>query len=70
MRWPKARILNCVLNVGMGQIKLLPSFWCKRRGSLLIGASQLLITVCVLAGNEREKGKKGLLALASERRAA
>jgi hypothetical protein len=25
---------------------------------------------CVLAGNEREKGKKGLLALASERRAA
>ncbi len=26
-------------------IWVLPSFWCKRRGSLLIGASQLLITV-------------------------
>ena len=25
-----------------------PSFWCKRRGSLLIGASQLLITVSAL----------------------
>src|SRR5262249_53457855 len=26
----------------MGQIKALPSFWCKMRGSFLIGASQLL----------------------------
>jgi len=28
--------------------RALPSFWCKRRGSLRIGASQLLIAVSAL----------------------
>src|SRR5215813_15642093 len=32
----------------MGQFAALPSFWCKRRGSLLRGASQLLIAVSAL----------------------
>jgi hypothetical protein len=34
------------------------------------GLDRLMIKISVLAGNEREKGKKGLLALASERRDA
>jgi len=49
LRCPIAGFLTSVVFLDFGILKwALPSFWCKRRGSFLIGASQLLITVSAL----------------------